>query len=228
MNMKLQFTLAEQPVHRPTHRIMDLCDYLTAEVLQPMLKRNGVKWDSRFMDFFSFDNTCNPLDPTGAIRLAVPPLLAGQIGCLEQAIVQELSRLKIKTGPFQYERDPVHSTVQAMTIPITDNPTALAAAPEVNMSYMRGYLVLRDLLGYERVDGRYEFSAEDLLKRLSSVTEDKIAACTASPVRDPEMRGEVRRKPSPVSMKAIKRCLDEIKQFAQWAVSHHYRKVAAA
>lgn len=206
---------------------MDLCDYLTAQVLQPMLARNGAKWERRFMDFLSFDNTCNPLDPTGTIRLAVPPLLAGHVGQLEEAITRELSRLKIKTGPFVYERDPALKTVQAIEIPITDNPTALVEPPEVNMSYTRGCLVLRDLLGYQKVNGRYEFVADDLLKRVSAVTEDKIAACTASPVRDPEVRGEVRRKPSPVSMKAMARCLEEIKQFAQWAMNHHYRKLAA-
>jgi hypothetical protein len=92
------------------------------------------------------------------------------------------------------------------------------------MSHTRGCVVLRDLLGYQRVNGRYEFTADDLIKRVSSVTEDKIAACTASPVKGPE---GLRRTPSPISMKAVHRCLDEVKQFGLWALNHNHRKLAA-
>jgi aspartate aminotransferase-like enzyme len=84
--------------------------------------------------------------------------------------------------------------------------------------------VLRDLLGYQWVNGRYEFMADDLVKRVSAVTEDKIAACTASPVKGAE---GVRRTPSPISMKAVRRCLEEIKQFGLWAANHNHRKLAA-
>ncbi len=155
----------------------------------------------------------------------MPPLFAGRVGELETAITQELAKLRIKTSPFQYERDPVLHTVQVILISITENPTALAAPPDVNMSHTRGCVVLRDLLGYQRVNGRYEFTADDLVKRVSSVTEDKIAACTASPVKGSE---GVRRTPSPISMKAVRRCLDEVKQFGLWALNHNHRKLAAA
>ena len=225
MNRKLSFTIADGPVYWKTHRIMELCDYLTTEVLEPMFARAGTKWERRFMDFFSFDNTCDPLEPTGTLKFTVPPLFAGNVGELENGIVQELSRLNIKTGPFRYERDPILNTIQVILIPVTENPTALMAPPDVNMSHMRGCLVLRDLLGYQRVNGRYEFAADDLVKRASSVTEDKIAACTASPVKVTE---GVRRTPSPVSMKAIRRCLEEVKQFGNWALKHNHRRLAAA
>jgi hypothetical protein len=92
------------------------------------------------------------------------------------------------------------------------------------MSNTRGCLVLRDLLGYQSVNGRYEFTADDLVQRVTKVTEDKIAACTASPVKSSE---GVRRTPSPISMKAIRRCLEEVKQFGLWAMNHNYRRLAA-
>jgi hypothetical protein len=224
MNRKLNFTIADAPPHWRTHRIMELCDYLTGNVLEPLFAREGLKWDRRFMDFFAFDNTCDPLEPTGTIQFNVPPLFAGRLGELERAIVQELARLNIKTGPFTYQRDARLNTVRTILIPITENPTALAAPPDVNMSHMRGYLVLRDLLGYQKVNGRYEFAPDDLLQRVSSVTEDRIAACTASPVKGAE---GVRRTPSPISIKAIRRCLEEIKQFSLWALNHNHRKLAA-
>jgi hypothetical protein len=224
MNRKLNFTISDGPTHWRTHRIMELCDYLTGNVLEPLYSNEGMKWNRRFMDFFTFDNSCDPLEATGTIKFAVPQLFAGRVGELENAITGELSRLGIKTGPFRYETDPAFNRVQVIYIPITDNPTALAAPPEVNMSHTRACLVLRDLLGYQKNNGRYEFLAEDLVKRVSSVTEDKIAACTASPVKSAQ---GLCRTPSPISMKAIRRCLEEVRLFGQWALSHNYRKLAA-
>ena len=225
MHRKLSFTITEGPIYWRTHRIMELCEYLTANVLEPIFTRNGAKWNGRFMDFVTFDNASDPMEATGTIRFAVPPMFAGRVRELEAAIKQELSKLRIKTSPFQYERDPVHQGVQFILISITENPTALAAPPDVNMSHTRGCVVLRDLLGYQRVNGRYEFAADDLIKRVASVTDDRIAACTASPVKGAE---GVRRTPSPVSMKAVRRCLDEVKQFGLWALNHNHRKLAAA
>ena len=224
MQTKLNFTIADKPIRWRTHRIMELCDYLTGNVLEPMFAREGRQWDPRFMDFFTFDNASNPLEPTGTILFAVPPMFTGQVGELETAITQELAKLRIKTAPFTYERDPVLQTVRSIRITITENPTALAAPPDVNMSHTRGCVVLRDLLGYQRVNGRYEFTADDLVKRVSAVTEDKIAACTASPVKGSE---GLRRTPSPISMKAVRRCLEEIKQFGLWALSHNHQRLAA-
>ena len=224
MNRRLNFTVAHAPAVWRTHRIMDLCDYLTATVLEPLFAREGAKWDHAFMDFFCFDNNCHPLEPTGTIRFRVPPLFAGRVGELERAIRSEFSKLKIKTGPFAYECDPKLQMVEMIVIPVTDNPTGLEAPPEVNMSQTRGCQVLRDLLGYQRTNGHYEFTPEDLLKRVSMVTEDKMAACTASPVKTPD---GVRRTPSAVSMKAIRRCLEEIKQFGLWALNHNHERLAA-
>jgi hypothetical protein len=106
MHRKLSFTIAEGPIYWRTHRIMELCDYLTSNVLEQMFAREGKKWDRRFMDFITFDNSCDPLEPTGTILFAVPPLFAGRVTELESAITQELAKLRIKTGPFEYERDP--------------------------------------------------------------------------------------------------------------------------
>jgi hypothetical protein len=224
MNRKLNFIIANGLIHWRTHRIMELCDYLGESVLDPLWAREGKKWNRRFMNFFTFDNAGDPLEATGTIKFTVPPLFAGRVSELEGAILQELSRLKIRTGPLTYEQDPELRKVQAILIPILENPTALMAPPDVNMSQTRGCLVLRDLLGYQKVNGRYEFGAEDLVQRASAVTEDRIASCTASPVKGAE---GVRRTPSAVSMKAIRRCLEELKQFGLWAQSHNYQKLAA-
>lgn len=225
MNRKLQFSVGDAPIGVRTHRIAELCDYLATTVLEPLFVREGRSWDRRFMDFFSFDNDCDPLEPTGTIHFDVPLMFAGRERELEASIRQELSKLRIRTGPFKVVRCPRSKTVERIIIPVLDNPTALTAPPDVNMSKMRGYLVLRDLLGYERVNGRYEFSPEDLIKRLAKVTDEKIAACTASPVKGKE---GVRPTPSPVSMKAIRRCLEEVQQLAQWARKNGHARVAAA
>jgi hypothetical protein len=223
MHRKLNFTLSESPIKWRTHRIMDLCDYLSGTVLEPMFEKEHVRWNRRFMDFVTFDNSCNPQEATGTIRFAIPPMFAGRVGELLAAIVQELSRLKIEVGPFTYERD-AHGAVRTLIIHVIDNPTVLHAPPDVNMSHTWSGLVLRDLLGYQRRNGKYEFTADDLVKRVSSVTEDKIAACIASPVKGAE---GIRRTPSPISVKAIRRCLEEVRAFGIWALSHNHRQLAA-
>jgi hypothetical protein len=224
MHRKLNFTIADGPTYWRTHRIMELCEYLTGTVLEPMFTRDGAKWNRRFMDFFTYDNACDPLEAIGTIRFTVPPRFAGRVVELEGAIVGELAQLGIQTAPFEYERDPAFGNVKVIRIVITENPTAAVAPPDVNMSHTRGCVVLRDLLGYQRVNGRYEFAADDLVKRLSSVTEDRITACTASPVKSSD---GVRCTPSPASMKAVRRCLEEVKQFALWALNHNHPKLAA-
>ncbi len=227
MNKKLTFTLTEQANPLRTRCIMDLCDYLADRILAPRFALSGVTWKHEYMDFFGFDNTCDPLQPTGTIVFTVPPMFAGNLASLESAITEELGRLNIKIGAFTPEARPDDASAVVVRIHVVDNPTALLQPPEVNMSATRGTVVLRDLLGYQPANGRYEFAADDLLKRMSTVTEDKIAACTASPVRDKQAPAGVRRSPSPVSMKAVRRCLDEIQQFAQWAMGHNYRRLAA-
>jgi len=224
MNRKLKFTIADRPVYWRTHRIMELCEYLTGNVLEPLFTREGAQWDGRFMDFFTFDNGCDPMEPVGTIYFKVPSMFAGKVSELESEILKELGRLRIKTGKVGYERHPMTHEVKAMRFPIVENPTALTAPPDVNMSQTRGWVVLRDLLGYQKDNGRFEFAAEDLVKRVEAASEEKVAACTASPVKGAD---GVRRRPSPVSMKAVRRCLEELKQFGQWALRNNHPRLAA-
>jgi hypothetical protein len=228
MNRKLNFTLTEQTNPLRTRTIADLCDYLTDRLLVPQFAASGAHWRREYMNFFTFDNSCDPLQPTGTLYFNVPPLFAGCSASLERAIIDELGLLKIRTGPAVHEPPATPSATLVMRIPIIENPTALLQPPEVNMSRTRGSVVLRDLLGYLPDNGRYEFLADDLLQRLANVTEPRIAACTASPVKETATAGTgVRRVPSPVSMRAVQRCLDEVRQFAEWALRHNYRRLAA-
>jgi hypothetical protein len=227
MNRKLSFTLTEQANPLRTRTIVELCDYLTDKLLVPRFDASGAKWRREFMDFFTFDNTCDPLQPVGTIYFHVPPLFAGCAASLERAVRDELAKLGIKVGRVVTESRPAAPAALILRIPITANPTALLQPPEVNMSRTRGTVVLRDLLRYQPVNGRYEFTAEEILQRLTAVTEPRIAACTASPVREAHSAAGVRRLPSPVSTGAVRRCLEEIRQFAQWALEHNYHHLAA-
>jgi hypothetical protein len=227
MNRKLTFTLTEQVNPLRTRTIVDLCDYLTEKMLVPKFAASGSKWKHEFMDFFTFDNTCDPLQPTGTIIFTVPPLFAGCAASLEAAIGDELAKLKIKTGAIIHEEHPTVPAANVMRIQVVENPTALLQPPEVNMSTTRGTVVLRDVLGYQPINGRYEFAADDVLQRIAAVTPEKIAACTVSPIRDTQAAAGVRSTPSSISMKAVQRCLDEVRQFAEWASSHQYKRLAA-
>jgi hypothetical protein len=227
MNRKLSFTLTEETNPLRTRSIVDLCDYLTDKLLVPRFAASGAKWRKEFMDFFTFDNTCDPLQPTGTIYFNVPPLFAGCAASLERAVIDELAKLGIKVGHVVAEVPPSGPPALTLRIPIVENPTALLQPPEVNMSRTRGTVVLRDLLHYQPVNGRYEFTADDVLKRVAEVTEQRIATCTSSPVREAHSTAGVHRLPSPVSTGAVRRCLEEVRQFANWALEHHYHRLAA-
>ncbi|HOW64344.1 MAG TPA: hypothetical protein P5186_14785 [Candidatus Paceibacterota bacterium] len=223
--MKLEISIVDAPKQMPTHTILDLRDYLTVNVLEHLFLKDGVQWDRRFMNFFDLDNTCSPLEPTGVIKLNVPPHFSGRTTQLADAIVSALFQLGIRTGPLTCEKNPDRPTEEIMIIPVTENPTALVAPPALNIAYSRGCVVLHDLLGYQPVDGQFSFASEDVLKRASSVTQEQIAACVSSPVK---VADQIRRIPSPTSVRALNRVLEEIKRFAEWAVSHNYRKLVAA
>ena len=223
--MKLQFSIVDGLKQLPTNTVLDLCDYLTVNVLEPLFRREGHQWDRRFMNFFIMDSSCDLMEPTGTLKLAVPPYFAGRTGQLESAITRKLFELGIRTGKITYAPAQRHAQAGVMIVPITENPTALIAPPPVNITHSRGCVVLRDLLGYSQVDGKYVFASDDILKRVTSITEEDIAAKVASPVK---VGKEVKRVSSPITVRAIHRCLEEIKSFAQWAVSHNYRQLAAA
>lgn len=228
MHRKLTFSIADGPAPTPTRTIMELCDYLTDRMLMPRFAESGAHWEHAYMDFFTFDNTCDPLQPTGTIIFTVPPLLAGCAASLEASIVAELGKLGIKTGRISREAPAGQPDAAVLRIPIKDNPTVHTQPPEVNMSRTRGFVVLRDLLGFQPVSGRYEFTTEELLKRLDNVSEQRIAACTSSPVQEKKARARVEVQPSLVSVRAVHRCLDELREFAEWAVEHKKKRLVAA
>lgn len=227
MHRKLTFSIIDGPAPLHTRTIMELCDYLTDQMLAPRFAESGAHWEHAYMDFFTFDNTCDPLQPTGTIIFNVPPLFAGCVATLEASIVAELGKLGIKTGRITQEAHPEHPASVMLRIPIKDNPTVLTQPPEVNMSKTRGFVVLRDLLGYQPASGRYEFTADDLLKRLDAVTEQRITACTSSPVQEKKAKARVELQSSLVSARAVRRCLDELREFAEWAVEHKHKRLAA-
>jgi hypothetical protein len=224
MKTKFNFTVTDESAGESTHTLLDLCDSLPANALQPLLESEGEHWDRQFMNFLTFANACDPFEPTGTLLLSVPGRFAGRIGQVQEAVNRALRVLGVKTGAWNLDSAESVLGQEVYRIPVLENPTVLIAPPRVNVAYARGCVVLRDLLGYEPVDGRYEFAADDLLQRAAAVTDDKIAACTASPVRVTE---GIRRVPSPMGMVSIRRCLEEIKQFALWASRHNYQRLAA-
>jgi hypothetical protein len=223
--MKLHFNIVDAPNQLPTHTIMDLCDYLTKHVLEPFLSRDGRPWDSRFMNFFVLDNSCDPMESVGVLQIAVHPYFTGRTSQLAEEIATQLFELGIRIGPIRYEPCERCLGREVMVLPITENPTALIAPPAVNIGYARAQVVLRDLLGYRPVEGRFVFESSDLLNRVSSVTNEQIAATVSSPVK---VGRDLRRDPSPAGVRAINRCLEEIRSFAQWAASHNYSQLSAA
>jgi hypothetical protein len=227
MNRSLKFTIKDDQCPWHTHRIMDLCQFLTWNVLAPFCARNGARWDSRFAQSFTHDTACDPFAPTGTIIFTVPPLFAGQTGTLERDIHGALQKLEIQTGPFLFEKAPRGFAIRTIHIPILENPTKLSGPPEVTMSLISGCVVLRDLLGFAQRNGQFEMTPAELLKRIAAVTEDQIVRCSSSPMRDPGPKKSVKAVSNPITMRAIRRILEELTQLAQWAADHRYQRLLA-
>jgi hypothetical protein len=96
------------------------------------------------------------------------------------------------------------------------------------MSANAGRIVLRDLLGIQPKDGRYEFSAADALQRMETVTEERITRTSSSPLRDAKSPRGVNLVSSPFVVRRVHRCLGELRQLAQWAAEHNYEKICAS
>lgn len=224
--MSLKFTITEEANRLHTHRITDLCDYLTAKVLDPFCARQGVRWDCRFKEFFTHQRDCDPFEPTGTIVFYPPLMFAGQIGEMESEIKQELNRLGIKTAAFEYDCVPGTQTAKEIRIPILQNPTAQSGPPEVNLSRSTGNIVLRDLLGIPASNGSYVFSAEDVLNKVPTITDQQIETVTAAPMVDPAVK-KIKKTANPITLKSIRRSLEELAQFARWATRHNYHHLQA-
>lgn len=228
--MNLAFKLLDEPDRTHTHTLDSLCDHLTQTVVVPFLERQGLRWDLRFEQFFLHDRTSDPFAPTGTIVFYPPPLFLGQLSQLESAIQRELDARGIRYDPFarQYYSDGV--TVKAVHVPIHDNPTAPSGPPEVSMSGNSGRLVLRDVLDFEPVAGRFQFTADELLSRVERVTEERIRHRSSSPLchKDGALPREIRPTPSVVTIRRIHRCLGELRAFGEWARAHHYQRIEAA
>jgi hypothetical protein len=214
--------LTQRPM---THRLSDLCDYLSVCVLDPFLVSQGVRWNRQFGRFFSPHRDSHPFEPEGTIDFFPPPMFLGQLGQLEGRVRDALDRLGIQCGEFVHEAYADGYALKVIHIPVTRNPTA--GPPEVNLSPVAATLVLRDLLGYQPKEGRYEMAAADLARRIAAVSEEQVQTCSCSPVKGNRMPRAVVRTPSPATVQRIRRCLGELRQLAEWAKASGHEQIDA-
>lgn len=227
MNRSLKFTIKDDQCPWHTHRIMDLCQFLAWNVLAPFCARQKARWDSRFAQSFAHDTSGDPFAPTGTIIFTVPPLFAGNTGSLEADIHSALKKLGIQTGPFLFEKAPRGFAIRTIHIPVLENPTTLSGPPDVTMSIISGCVVLRDMLGFAQVNGQFEMTPSELLKRIAAVTETQIVQHSSSPMRDRGPKKAVKPVSNPITLRAIKRILGELSQLGEWAENHHYQRLLA-
>lgn len=228
--MNFAFTLLDETTRTHTHTLESLCDHLTQTVVVPFLEAHGMRWDLRFEQFFLHDRTSDPFAATGTIVFYPPPLFLGELGQLETDIQHALDEHGIGYGAFgrQYYSDGV--TVKAVAIPVLDNPTARSGPPEVSMSDNSGPLVLRDVLGFQPTGGRYQFTADELLSRIATVTEERVRQRSAAPFRCPNHAAPrvIPPTPSVSTVRRIHRCLGELRAFGEWARERHFQRIEAA
>ena len=150
MYRKLSFTITEGPIYWRTHRIMELCDYLTAmcwNPCSPARARNGTaaSWTSS-PSTTRATRWSRPAPSVSRCRLCSP----GGWANWKPRSPRNSPSCGSRPARSTMRSDPVLRTVKTILISITENPTALVAPPDVNMSDTRGCVVLRDLLGYQQ------------------------------------------------------------------------------
>lgn len=226
--MGLKFAVADSNPPLQTQTIEHIGDLLTERVVGPFLAEHGFRWDPRFNEFFTHHRESNPFEPTGTIEFYPPPMFLGHLNELEESIRNMLQRLGIKTAPFARENYEGRMAVRVIHIPIIDNPTVESCPPEVSMSANAGRIVLRDLLGIQPKDGRYEFKAADALHLMAGITEERITRASSSPVRDVKSTRGVNLVPSAFVVRRVHRCLGELQRLAQWAAKNNFEKICAS
>lgn len=227
--MSLAFRLLDETQTTHTHTLDALCGHLSARVVAPFLRSQGVYWDPRFEQYFLHHADSDPFAPTGRIEFYPPPMFLGQLGQIENAIREECRRLGIIIGPFTEQHFPGGLAVRVVEIEVRGNPTAHSGPPEVSMAGNSGRLVLSRVLGYEPRNGRYEINARDLLDRVDRVTDDRIQAESTAPVCDASStEREVRPTPSAITIHRIRRCLSELRALASWAHAHQCERIEVA
>jgi hypothetical protein len=157
-----------------------------------------VYWDPRFEQYFLHHADSDPFAATGTIEFYPPPLFLGQLGQLEAAIRKELASLGNRDRRAGSRAYPDGLAVKEIEIPILANPTGHSGPPEVSMASNSGRLVLSSVLGYQPANGVYKFTADDLLRRVDGVTEERIESQSTAPVCDREDPQPRHVKPTPV------------------------------
>ena len=171
--MSLAFNILDETKTTHTHTLDALCGHLSATVVAPFLRSQGVYWDPRFEQYFLHHADSDPFAATGTIEFYPPPMFLGQLGQLEAAIREELASLGIELGELVPRHYPDGLAVKVIEIPIRTNPTGQSGPPEVSMASNSGRLVLSRVLGYQPANGVYQFTADDLLRRVDGVTEER-------------------------------------------------------
>lgn len=226
--MAVTVTIAEDSEALHAHRLSGICNLLNSSVIEPLLEELNDRWDKRFMDFFMHQPGSSPWEPTGTIEFYPPPSLAAHMDRVEERFTEELQKLGLVLGPIEresYKDRPLVTRV--MRVRIVENPNVVSGPPKVDMPDATGRVVLRDVLGFKPVNGQYVFAANEALVRAEKVTEEHIAKCCTSPVKETRASRLPQPKASPADASSIRRCLEELRAFCHWARTNEYERILA-
>ena len=115
-------------------------------------------------------------------------------------------------------------------IPIIANPHVNKnndTPPELNMANMNANIVLGKVLGYDTSEGELEITIFDLLNRISKVTPEQIEA-NERPWSREWGNGKVESLEGAYTAEQIKASIDKLKEIAEWAMSHGYKRLSVA
>ena len=187
-------------------------------------------WKEQRTPEFITPDGFNAFETTGTINV----YLAGLPEKLYPILKDYLSKILTKEGiNFNIKETLDDSGMfgsKVMRINIVDNPNAHQikdTPPELNMANENARLVLEKILGYDLSNYSIEIPAFELIYKIDGITNEVLEQKERGWSRD-WGQGQVQMISGGYYADQIRRTLNIMKEIAEWAISHGYKRVIVA
>jgi len=222
----------EPPMSRET--IYDLSNYLSnfirykTDFINQLTDFEKAYWNKNGVagsDFITIDGL-DMDSPVGTINVYLASLPERMQSILQKYLSNILSNEGFKFHLKGIDDSKMFKS-KVMRIQIDHNPFTNQKTdlpPELNMANMNAEIVLGKILGYDLSEGHLEIPVFDITNKLNNVTDQSIEQNERVTNRD-WAPGKVQIISPGYSKDKIKYILNKLKEIAQWAINHDYKRL---
>ena len=220
----------EYPTKKET--ILDLCFLLENQLFYKTNFFNQLNdfekqiWKERKMPEFITPDGFEVFQTTGIINVYLAGLPERLIPTLRKYITETLTKENIKFNIKETLDDSGMFKSKVMRINILDTNANQTkdTPPELNMANTNARLVLEDILGYDLSNYTLEIPAFELIHRINNTTNEILEQKERGWSRD-WGQGQVEMISGGYDSKQIKHSLNTMKEIAEWAINHNYKRL---